>query len=307
LPACATRHERERTADLARRATARNAAACTLPHRSARSTVAPLRRRPGRLRRTPALVFAQLQPLTGKLGARGRIDGTLRALSDGASSAAQTSGLHFSDASIAGVPLRSATATATLQGQRLDVRALQLELPGNRDRVRLARNAGTRGNHERAAGNGGTVRANARVHGTSMHRTRTSRCWSIARAYTASVFGKCVRALRCGTLHVNDATRSRSIRTRRRTATSAISTEKVRRRSISRPTCTARKSPRSRARCTCRYAIPTVRSMRSARHRERERTASGGLHQHPPRLAQRPQFQQRQGCDLRQPQQRRGA
>ena len=75
--------------------------------------------------------FAQLQPLTGAgLDARGTIDGTLLALSNGTSSAAQTDDLRFADASVHGIPLRNARATATLHGNALDIRALQFGIAG---------------------------------------------------------------------------------------------------------------------------------------------------------------------------------
>jgi autotransporter translocation and assembly factor TamB len=159
----------------------------------------------GRLRSS----FAQLQPLTGKLGARGRIDGTLRALSDGASSAAQTSGLHFSDASIAGVPLRSATATATLQGQRLDVRALQLGIAGG-----TVTAFGSLGNGGELVATtsalpvmGGTVRANARVHGTlDAPNANVALLVDRARLHGVPFSGNAFVHYDRGTLHVNDAT-----------------------------------------------------------------------------------------------------
>jgi autotransporter translocation and assembly factor TamB len=163
--------------------------------------------------------FAQLQPLTGNLGARGRIDGTLLALSDGAATAAQTADLRFGDASIAGVPLRDATATATLQGGRLDVRALQLGIAGGTATVLGALGNGGElvattsaldlralaGRHAPLAA--GTVRANARVHGTLdapdatvallVDRARWHGIDLSANAFTH--YGQ-------GTLHVNDAT-----------------------------------------------------------------------------------------------------
>ena len=159
----------------------------------------------GRLRSS----FARLQPLTGNLGARGRIDGTLLALSDGASSAAQTADLRFGDASIAGVPLRSATATATLQGQRLDLRALQLRIGGGTVTVQGALGDGG----ELVATTsalpvlGGTVRANARVRGTlAAPDANVALLADRVRAHGVDVSGNAFAHYERGTLHLNDAT-----------------------------------------------------------------------------------------------------
>ena len=72
--------------------------------------------------------FEQLRPLTGNLGGRGGLEASLRVLSSGASTAVQTPELRFIDASVHGVPLGDARATATLNDGRLDVRALQLRV-----------------------------------------------------------------------------------------------------------------------------------------------------------------------------------
>ena len=169
----------------------------------------------GRLRSS----FAQLQPLTGDVGARGRIEGTLLALSDGASSAAQTSDLHFLDASIAGVPLRDATATATLQGDRLAVRALQLRIAGGTVTVQGA--LGKDGElvattsaldlrtlaGRRVPLTGGTLMANARVHGTlDAPNANVALLVDRARWHGIDLAANAFAHYERGTLHVNDAT-----------------------------------------------------------------------------------------------------
>jgi autotransporter translocation and assembly factor TamB len=169
----------------------------------------------GRLRSS----FAQLQPLTGNLGARGRIDGTLLALSDGTTSAAQTSDLHFDGASIAGVPLRSATATATLQGQKLDVRALQLGIAGGT--VTVLGSLGSGGELTATTSaldlhaltgphiplTAGTVRANARVHGTlDAPDANVALIVAGARWHGIGLSGNAFANYNRGTLHLSDAT-----------------------------------------------------------------------------------------------------
>jgi len=153
--------------------------------------------------------FAQLQPLTGNAGARGRIDGSLLALSDGAASAAQTPGLRFGNASIAGVPLRSATATATFQNGRLDVRALQLGIDGGTVTVFGALGSGG----ELVATTsalpvlGGTVRANARVRGTFDAPDATvALLVDRARVRDIPVSANALAHYGRGTLHVDEAT-----------------------------------------------------------------------------------------------------
>ena len=163
--------------------------------------------------------FAQLRPLTGNLDARGTIDGPLQALSNGASSAVQTPGLTLRDASVEGVPLRDLTATATLNGTQLDVRALQLGIAGGTVTVQGALG---NGGELRAttsaldlrtlAGNrvplsGGTLRANARVHGTldapsADVAVLVDRAGWHGIALSANAFAHYEN----GTLHVNDAT-----------------------------------------------------------------------------------------------------
>jgi autotransporter translocation and assembly factor TamB len=153
--------------------------------------------------------FAQLQPLTGKLGARGRIEGTLRALSDGASSAAQTSDLHFVDASIDGIPLRDATATAMLRGDQLAVRALQLGIAGGTLTVRGALGDGgelmatTSALHLMT----GTLRAIARVRGT-LNAPRANVALLVAgpRWHGIDLSANAFAHYERGTLHVHDAT-----------------------------------------------------------------------------------------------------
>jgi autotransporter translocation and assembly factor TamB len=163
--------------------------------------------------------FAQLRPFTGNVDARGTIDGPLQALSDGASSAVQTSGLTLHDASVEGVPVRDLSATATLNGARVDVRALQLGIAGGTVTVQ-----GTLGDGgelrvttsaldlrtlagSRVALGGGTLRANARVRGT-LDAPSANVAVLVDRAdwhgidLSANAFAHYER----GTLHVHDAT-----------------------------------------------------------------------------------------------------
>ncbi len=163
--------------------------------------------------------FAQLRPLTGNVDARGTIDGPLQALSDGASSAVQTSGLTFHDASVYGVPVRNLTATATLDGSQLDVRALQLGIAGGTVTVQGALGNGGELRAttsaldlrtlagSRVPLSGGTLRANARVTGT-LDAPSANVAVLVDRAgwqgidLSANAFAHYER----GTLHVNDAT-----------------------------------------------------------------------------------------------------
>jgi autotransporter translocation and assembly factor TamB len=162
--------------------------------------------------------FAQLRPFTGNVNARGTIDGPLQALSDGASSAVQTSGLTLRDASVEGVPLRDLTATATLNGSHLDVRALQLGIAGGTVTVQGALGNGGELRATTSALDlrtlaggrvplsGGTLRANARVQGT-LDAPRANVAVLIDRAgwngidLSANAFAHYER----GTLHVDDA------------------------------------------------------------------------------------------------------
>ena len=154
--------------------------------------------------------FAQLQPLTGKLAAHGDIDGSLRALSDGAATAVQTEDLRFVRAAVAGIPLRDAVATAALHGGRLDVRALQLGMAGGTVTV----HGGLGNGGELVATTsaldlpaGGTLRANARVHGT-LEAPRANVALLVDGAHwkgigiSANAFGRYER----GSVHVADAT-----------------------------------------------------------------------------------------------------
>jgi autotransporter translocation and assembly factor TamB len=163
--------------------------------------------------------FAQLRPLTGSLDARGTIDGPLQALSDGASSAVQTSGLTLRNASVEGVPICNLTATATLNGSRLDVRALQLGIAGGTVTVQGALGDGGELRAttsaldlrtlagRRVPVSGGTLRANARVRGT-LDAPSANVAVLVDRAgwhgidLSANAFAHYER----GTLHVHDAT-----------------------------------------------------------------------------------------------------
>jgi autotransporter translocation and assembly factor TamB len=169
----------------------------------------------GRLRSS----FAQLQPLTGNLGARGGIDGTLLALSDGTTSAVQTSDLRFERASIAGVPVRSATATATLQGQKLDVRALQLGIGGGTVTVygslsnggELLATTSALDLHALAGAHvpiaAGTVRANAHVRGTfDAPEADIALLVAGAKWHGIGLSGSAFAHYGRGTLRLNDAT-----------------------------------------------------------------------------------------------------
>jgi autotransporter translocation and assembly factor TamB len=163
--------------------------------------------------------FAQLQSVTGSLGARGHIDGTLLALTDGAASAVQVPNLRFTDASVAGVPIRSFAATATFQRQRLDVRTLQIGIAGG-----TATAQGTLGDGgeldvttsaldlRTLAGHGvpltaGTLRANAHVHGTlEAPQATVALLVDGARWHGIAMSGNAFTEYAGGTLHVHDAT-----------------------------------------------------------------------------------------------------
>lgn len=171
----------------------------------------------GRLRSS----FAQLQPLTGNLGARGTIDGPLLALSDATTSAVQTPDLHFNGASVHGIPVRDARATATLHGNALDVRALQLGVAGGTVTVRGG--LGTGANDELVAttsrldlrtlaGSGlpltaGTLMATVRVRGAlNAPRANIAVLVENARMRNIGVSANLFAHYERGTLHVNDAT-----------------------------------------------------------------------------------------------------
>ncbi len=163
--------------------------------------------------------FAQLRPLTGNLDARGTIDGPLQALSDGASSAVQTSGLTLRDASVEGVPVRDLSATVTLNGSRLDLRALQLGIAGGTVTVQ-----GTLGNGgelrattsaldlrtlagRRVPLSGGTLRANARVRGTlGMPSADVAVLVDRAGWHGIDLSANAFAHYERGTLHIHDAT-----------------------------------------------------------------------------------------------------
>jgi autotransporter translocation and assembly factor TamB len=172
----------------------------------------------GRLRSS----FAQLQPLTGaSLGARGTIDGTLLALSNGTTAAVQTPDLRFGGASVHGIPLRDAHATATLHGNALDIRALQLGVAGGT--VTMRGGIGDGSNDEIVATTsrldlhtlagsgvpivGGALMANVHVRG-SLDAPSANIALLVDRAryhgidLSANTFAHYER----GTLHVNDAT-----------------------------------------------------------------------------------------------------
>jgi autotransporter translocation and assembly factor TamB len=155
--------------------------------------------------------FAQLQTLTGAFGARGDIDGPLLALSDGASLAIQTPGLQLRAASVSGVPLRELSATATLQGQRLDVRALQLHVAGGTITAQ-----GALGNNGELTATtsalqlpvaGGTLRAVAHVRGTlAAPSADIALLVAGARLRGVNLSANALAHYQAGTLRVNDAT-----------------------------------------------------------------------------------------------------
>ncbi|MGA2394018.1 MAG: translocation/assembly module TamB domain-containing protein [Candidatus Lustribacter sp.] len=161
----------------------------------------------GRLRSS----FAQLQTLTGKLDARGTIDGPLLALSNGASSAVETPGLQLHDAAVAGVPLRDLSASATLNGQRLDVRALQLGVAGG---TVIAQGALGDGGELTATTSalelpqtGGVLRVVAHVRGTlAAPRADVALLVTGARVHGVDLSANAFAHYEGGTLHVNDAT-----------------------------------------------------------------------------------------------------
>ncbi len=169
----------------------------------------------GRLRSS----FAQLQPLTGNLGAHGGIEGPLLALSDGASSAVQTAGLRFPGASVAGVPLRDASATATLHDGQLEVRALQLGVAGGTVTVQGAFGNGgelvattSPLDLRTLAGpkvplTGGTLLLNARVRGTAQAPDATiGLVVDDARWHRIDLSANAFAHYERGTLHIPDAT-----------------------------------------------------------------------------------------------------
>jgi autotransporter translocation and assembly factor TamB len=171
----------------------------------------------GRLRSS----FAQLALLTGNLGANGTIDGTLLALSDGSTAAVQTPDLRFGGATIHGVPLGAADATATLQNGALDVRALQLGIAGGTVTVRGRLGGGAANGlvattspldlRTLAAGgaglSGGTLLANARVHGTlSAPQATIAVLIDGARRQAIALSANAFADYANGTLHVDDAT-----------------------------------------------------------------------------------------------------
>ena len=157
--------------------------------------------------------FAQLHPLIGNLDARGDIDGGLRILTDGTSSAVQTNDLQLHAASIARVPLRSLTATATLSGERLDVRALQARIAGGTVTAQGALGKGTdellvtTSALQLPPPAGGTVRAIARVRGTpSAPSANVSVLADRAHVDGIGVAGNAFGHYERGTLHLHDAT-----------------------------------------------------------------------------------------------------
>jgi autotransporter translocation and assembly factor TamB len=171
----------------------------------------------GRLRSS----FAQLAPLTGNLGASGIIDGALLALSDGSTFAVQTPELRFNGARIHGVPLGAAHATATLQNGALDVRALQLGLAGGTVTVRGRLGGGTANElvattspldlRSLAAGgaalSGGTLLANARVHGSlTAPQATIGVLIDRARRQDVTLSANAFAEYANGTLHIADAT-----------------------------------------------------------------------------------------------------
>ena len=164
----------------------------------------------GRLRSS----FAQLHAFTGNLDTRGGIDGGVRILTDGASSAVQTNDLQLHAASIAGVPLRSLTATATLRAERLAVRALQAGVAGGTVTMQGALGNGnddellvTTSALDLPPPAGGTVRANARVRGT-LPAPSANVTLLVDRAHVEGigVAGNAFAHYERGTLHLHDAT-----------------------------------------------------------------------------------------------------
>ena len=144
--------------------------------------------------------------------AGGTVDGPLQALSDGATSALQTSGLQLRDVALAGIPLRDLTATATYDGNRLDVRALQLGIAGGTVTARGALGNGgeltaTTSALELPGMAGGTLRAGARVRGTLAEpRAELALLVDRARWHGIDLSGNTFAHYDRGTLQLQDAT-----------------------------------------------------------------------------------------------------
>jgi autotransporter translocation and assembly factor TamB len=147
----------------------------------------------------------------GKIPARGTIDGTLLALSNGGTTAVQTDDLRFGSASIAGIPLRDARATATLKGDVLDVRALQLGIAGGTVTMRGSTGQGATGDLDattsRLAFQGGTAMAVAHVHGAlNAPVADVAVLADNVRERNIPISANAFAHYERGTLHINDAT-----------------------------------------------------------------------------------------------------